>query len=176
MANLYILLLIIGRHVRGGEARSRPKRVAAAKLNKRIIDSLQVIDPYAKIVTMGDLNDDPTNASVKKVLKAKNEKSKVAVKGIYNPFINMFKKQGLGTTAYRDSWSLFDQIMVTKPLIEDGYESFRLYKAGIFNKYYLVNKKGRYKGYPFRSFADGGFTDGFSDHFPVYVYLIKEVK
>ena len=32
----------------GGEARSRPKRVAAAKLNKHIIDSLQSIDPYAK--------------------------------------------------------------------------------------------------------------------------------
>lgn len=50
---------------RGGEARSRPSRVAAAKLNKRLIDSLQSINPYAKIFTMGDLNDDPTNESVK---------------------------------------------------------------------------------------------------------------
>ncbi|AUC83139.1 endonuclease [Lacinutrix sp. Bg11-31] len=160
----------------GGEARSRPKRVAAAKLNKRIIDSLQAIDPYAKIITMGDLNDDPTNASVKDVLKAKAKKKSVAIKGIYNPFINMFKKQGLGTTAYRDAWSLFDQIMVTKPLIETDFSSFRYYKAGIYNKNYLTNKKGRYKGYPLRSFADGGFTDGFSDHFPVYIYLIKEIK
>jgi hypothetical protein len=48
--------------------------------------------------------------------------------------------------------------------------------AGIYNKAYLTNKRGRYKGYPFRSFADGGYTGGFSDHFPVYVYLIKEVK
>ena len=59
--------------------------------------------------------------------------------------------------------------------LEKDYSSFRFYKAGIFNKYYLTNKHGRYKGYPFRSFADGGFTDGFSDHFPVYIYLIKEV-
>ena len=160
----------------GGEARSRPKRVAAAKLNKHIIDSLQVLDPYAKIFTMGDLNDDPTNASVKDVLKAKRKKKNVDLKGIYNPYEDMFRKQGLGTTAYRDAWSLFDQILVTKPLIEKDYSSYRYYSAGIFNKTYLSNKHGRWKGYPLRSFADGGFTDGFSDHFPVYTYIIKEVK
>lgn len=160
---------------RGGEARSRPKRVAAAKLNKRIIDSLQVLDPYAKIFTMGDLNDDPTNASVKDVLKAKRDKKDVDLKGIYNPMEEM-ARQGLGSNAYRDAWSLFDQIMFTQPFLEKDYSSYRYYKAGIFNKHYLTNKRGRYKGYPLRSFADGGFTDGFSDHFPVYAYIIKEVK
>ena len=159
----------------GGEARSRPKRVAAAKVTKRLLDSLQSNDPYAKVFIMGDLNDDPTNASVTDVLKAQNDKDKVGFKGLYNPYYNMFKKEGLGTTAYRDAWSLFDQILVTKPLIEKDYSSFTLYKAGIFNKNYLVNKKGRYKGYPKRSFADGGFTDGFSDHFPVYTFLVKEI-
>ena len=159
----------------GGEARSRSKRVGAARLNKRIIDSLQSIDPYAKIITMGDLNDDPTNDSVKEVLKAKKEKEDVPLKGIYNPFEKMFTDKGYGTTAYRDAWSLFDQIMLTKPFLEDDYSSYRFWKAGIFNKAYLSNKRGRWEGYPFRSFADGGFTNGFSDHFPVYVYLIKEV-
>ena len=160
----------------GGEAKSRAKRVAAAKLNKHIIDSLQVLNPYAKIFTMGDLNDNPTNASLKKVLKAKRKRKNVDLKGIYNPFENMFKRQGLGTTAYRDAWSLFDQILITKPLLEKDYSSYRYYSAGIFNKTYLSNKFGRWKGYPLRSFADGGFTDGFSDHFPVYTYIIKEVK
>ena len=160
----------------GGEARSRSKRVGAAKLNKRIIDSIQSVDPYAKIFTMGDLNDDPTNESIKKSLNAKKEKEDVPLKGIYNPFEKMFTEKGYGTTAYRDAWSLFDQIMMTKPLLDDDYSSYRFWLAGIYNKAYLTNKRGRYKGYPFRSFADGGFTDGFSDHFPVYVYLIKEVK
>jgi hypothetical protein len=160
----------------GGEARSRSKRVGAARLNKRIIDSLQSIDPYAKIFTMGDLNDDPTNESVKKVLKAKKEKKDVPLKGIYNPYEKMFTEKGYGTTAYRDALSLFDQIMMTQPLIEKDYSSYRFYKAGIYNPSYMFNKRGRYKGYPLRSFADGSFTGGFSDHFPVYVYLIKEVE
>ncbi|WP_047548718.1 endonuclease [Psychroserpens sp. Hel_I_66] len=161
----------------GGEARSRPKRVAAAKVSKYLVDSIQVKDPYAKVFIMGDLNDDPTNESVKGVINAQSDKDKVELKGIYNPYEDMFKKDGFGTTAYRDAWSLFDQIMFTKPLVEkDDYSSFRFYKAGIYNKQYLTNKRGRYKGYPLRSFADGGFTDGFSDHFPVYVFLIREVE
>ena len=160
---------------RGGEARSRPKRVAAAQLNKRILDSLQAQDPYAKVIIMGDLNDDPTNPSVKNVLKAKRKRKKVDFKGLYNPF-EKFYRDGLGTTAYRDNWSLFDQIIVSKTLLEKDYTSFRYYQAGIFNKNYLITPKGKYKGYPFRSWNDSGFSNGFSDHFPVYIYLIKEVK
>jgi exonuclease III len=158
----------------GGEARSRPKRVAAAKLTKHLVDSLQVIDPYAKVFIMGDLNDDPTNSSVKDELKAQKNRNNVGLKGIYNPYETMFK-DGLGTTAYRDAWSLFDQILVTKPLLEKDFSSFRYYKAGIFNNYYLITKNGQYKGYPFRSWSNGRFSGGYSDHFPVYVYVIKEV-
>ena len=159
----------------GGEARSRSKREAAAALNKRLIDSLQSIDPYAKIFSMGDLNDNPTNTSLKKVLRAKGDKKRVGFKDIYNPMESFFKK-GLGSNAYRDAWSLFDQFLVTKPLLDDDYSSFRFYKAGIFNAQFLITKKGQFKGYPFRSFSWGGFTNGYSDHFPVYVHVIKEIK
>tara|TARA_R110002111_G_scaffold262879_2_gene342646 strand:+ start:5635 stop:6717 length:1083 start_codon:yes stop_codon:yes gene_type:complete len=157
----------------GGQARSNPKRVAAAKLTKRLVDSVQSIDPYAKMFIMGDLNDNPTNTSVKTVLKTQKNKKRVGLKGIYNPYESVFKN-GIGTTAYRDNWSLFDQILLTKPLLEKDYSSFRFYKAGIFNKQYLITKTGAYKGYPFRSWGYGGFSGGFSDHFPVYVYVIKE--
>ncbi len=160
---------------RGGEARSRPKRIAAAKLSKHLVDSLQVNNPYAKIFIMGDLNDNPTSPSIKDVLKAQKDRDKVGLKGIYNPMIH-FYVNGIGTNAYRDSWNLFDQIMVSKPLLEKDFSSYRFYKAGIFNKTYLIHNKGQYKGYPYRSFSDGGFTNGFSDHFPVYTYVIKAVK
>ncbi|WP_298314930.1 endonuclease/exonuclease/phosphatase family protein [uncultured Aquimarina sp.] len=159
----------------GGEARSRRKREKAAELNKKIIDSLFDIDPYAKIITMGDLNDDPDNSSVKKVLAAKSEKEDVKLKGLYNPMYNMSKK-GIGSLAWRDSWNLFDQIIVSKGLLDKDYSSYKYYKAGVFNKNYLANPRGRYKGYPYRSFANGAYTGGYSDHFPVYIYLIKEAN
>ncbi len=159
----------------GGEARSRKKRIAAAKLNMKIIDSLQSNDPYAKIITMGDLNDDPTSPSVKKIMYAKGDKEKVKDQELYNPMEPMFKK-GIGTLAYRDGWNLFDQIIITEPLLRKDYSSYRFFKARIHNKNYLSNPKGRYKGYPYRSFANGGYTGGYSDHFPVYIVLIKEVS
>lgn len=160
---------------RGGEEKSRPRRIAAAKLSKRLVDSLQIIDPYAKVLIMGDLNDNPTNASIKKTLNAKKNKKEVSLKGIYNP-MESFYKNGIGTNAYRDNWSLFDQIMITKPLLDKDYTSYRFYKAGIFNKNYVLHNDGKYKGYPYRSFSNGNFTNGFSDHLPVYVFLIKKIN
>ncbi|MFT6049644.1 MAG: hypothetical protein ACI9KI_001381, partial [Patiriisocius sp.] len=106
---------------------------------------------------------------------AKEDKEGMELKELYNPMESMHKK-GLGTLAYRDGWNLFDQMIVSTELTKEDYTSYRLYKAGIYNKTYLANPRGRYKGYPYRSFAGGGFTGGYSDHFPVYILLIKEIK
>ena len=157
----------------GGEKRSRSKRIKAAKLNRQIIDSIFSDDPYAKIITMGDLNDDPSNTSVKDHLNAKRKTSELGIKELYNPMEDL-AKQGYGSLAYRDSWNLFDQIIISTELTKKDFSSYRFYQAGIYNKTYLVNAHGRYKGYPYRSFASGSYTGGYSDHFPVYIYLVKE--
>lgn len=159
----------------GGEARSRPNRIKAAELNKRIIDSLHSIDPYAKIITMGDFNDDPTNESIKKALGTKAKREDVKVKDLFNPMEDMHRR-GLGTLAWRDGWNLFDQTIVSAGFLSGDFSTYQFYRAGIYNPPYLANPRGRYKGYPYRAFADGGFTGGYSDHFPVYVLLIKEAK
>src|SRR5690606_9833568 len=156
----------------GGEERSRPNRLRAAELNKSIMDSLLSQDPYAKIITMGDFNDDPTSPRIKDVLKTKKNRDQMEIKELFNPMEDMNKK-GMGTLAYRDAWNLFDQIMISTELSKKDYSSYSFYKAGIFNKSYLQNPRGRYKGYPFRMFSNG-YTGGYSDHFPVYIYLIKE--
>ncbi|MCC9017953.1 endonuclease/exonuclease/phosphatase family protein [Flavobacterium lipolyticum] len=156
----------------GGEKASSVFREAAGSLNRRIIDSLQQINPNAKVITMGDLNDGPFNKSIKNVLGAKTKKSEVEEFGLFNPFAAMLDK-GLGTIAFRDSWDIFDQIIITKSLIPSDFSTFNFWKAGIFNKTFLVQSSGPYKGYPLRH----SLTEvGFSDHFPVYIYLIKEVK
>ena len=160
----------------GGEERSRAGRMAAAELNKKIIDSLQGEYNDAKIITMGDFNDDPHDDSMKKILNAKKHIKDVKENGIYNPMETILSDQGIGTNAYRDVWQLFDQILVSKPFLNKNYDSYQFYKAGVFNKSYLINKSGRYKGYPYRSFSWGSFTGGYSDHLPPYIYLIKEIK
>ncbi|MBG6133090.1 exonuclease III [Aquimarina sp. EL_43] len=160
---------------RGGEARSRYKREKAAALNKKIMDSLFATDPYAKIITMGDLNDNPNDLSVKKILKAKQHRKNIEIKGLYNPMAKLAKK-GLGSLAWRDQWSLFDQIIISKSFLDSDYSSYRYYKAGVFNPEYLITPTGKYKGYPFRSYTNNAYTGGYSDHFPVYIYLIKQKR
>ncbi|MBE8725055.1 endonuclease/exonuclease/phosphatase family protein [Flavobacterium hungaricum] len=156
----------------GGEKASSPFREAAAQLNRKIIDSLQNINPKAKVITMGDFNDGPLNKSVKNILEAKAKKSEVSEFGVFNPFEEMADK-GMGTIAYRDSWNVFDQIIMTEPFINPESSTYKFWKAGIFNRAYLIQTTGRYKGYPLRHSQK---EVGFSDHFPVYIYLVKEVR
>ncbi|QII70904.1 endonuclease [Apibacter sp. B3706] len=159
---------------RGGEQRSLPKRMAAAKVLKQAMDSLISINPKAKIVAMGDFNDDCTSPSIKKGLNTVSKKENVITGSYYNPAENLFKK-GLGTIAYQDSFSFFDQQIMSPALIIDK-EGYHYYKMNVFAPIYLVTQEGPYKGYPFRTFSNDNYTGGYSDHFPVYTILIKEIK
>jgi predicted extracellular nuclease len=152
------------------------KRIAAAEVNNFIIDSLRNKYESPKIITMGDFNDDPFDKSIKKILGAKKNISDVKINDLYNPFETILVDEGVGSNAYRDKWQLFDQIILSKPFLDKNYKDYQLYKAGVFNKSFLINKKGKFKGYPFRSFSYGTFTGGYSDHLPPYIYLLKEIK
>ncbi len=159
----------------GGEARSRPNRIAAAQLNKRIIDSIQYIDREAKIISMGDFNDDPINDSFQKILKTKGKTKELDSLNLYNPMEKMFRK-GIGSLAYRDKWNLFDQLYFTQNLISDKKETYSFWKANVFRPNYLIDSFGRYKGYPLRTYAGGSYVGGYSDHFPVYLYLLRKMN
>ena len=159
----------------GGEARSRPFRVEAAKLNKRIIDSVRRFNTHAKIISMGDFNDDPIDPSFKKVLKVEKNSKKLDSTSLYGPMEKLYRK-GRGSLAYRDKWNLFDQFYMTSSLINNPNEGYRYWKTGIFTPPYLLDPKGRYKGYPLRTYAGGSYIGGYSDHFPVYLHLIKKVN
>ena len=152
------------------------KRIAAAEVNNFIIDSLRNKYESPKIITMGDFNDDPFDKSIKKILGAKKNINDVKKNDLYNPFETILVDEGVGSNAYRDKWQLFDQIILSKPFLDKNYKDYQLYKAGVFNKSFLINKKGKFKGYPFRSFSYGTFTGGYSDHLPPYIYLLKEIK
>jgi len=156
----------------GGEKKSSPFREAAGRMDRKIMDSIYKVNPNAKIINMGDLNDGTYNKSVKEGVGAKLKKEQVKEFGVYNPFEQM-AKDGNASLFYRDAGDIFDQIMVSETLIKTDYSSFRYWKAGIYNKPFMIQTTGQYKGYPLRHQAT---EVGFSDHFPVYIYLIKEVK
>lgn len=157
----------------GGEKASRPLRNAAGDLSRAIIDSILKVNPHAKIVLMGDLNDDPVDPSVKNHLRAHDDLSLSGNNDLYNPYLPLFRK-GIGSLAWQDSWNLFDQIILSPALTGDDYLSYKFYKAKVFNKPFLQQKSGAFQGYPFRTLAGGTYLGGYSDHFPVYIFLIRE--
>lgn len=157
---------------RGGEKASRHLRVAAAKLNKHICDSIRAADPEAKVMIMGDLNDDPVNVSVRDVLGAKQKSKNVKKEDLFNPMGDLYAK-GIGSLGYQGSWNLFDQIILSGNMVGSDRNSFKFWKAEVFNRDFLIQKEGQYKGYPLRTHSGNVFLNGYSDHFPVLVYLIK---
>lgn len=155
-------------------SKSSELREFAASINKHIADSIYKDNPAAKIVIMGDLNDDPTDKSCRVVLKAKKKQKDVKPGGLFNPMWEFFDK-GVGSLSYQGRWNLFDQIIISESLLGKDRSELKFWKAEIFNRDFLIQKEGKYKGYPMRTFSDGKFINGYSDHFPVLIYMVKEI-
>ncbi|MGL5261687.1 MAG: endonuclease/exonuclease/phosphatase family protein [Bacteroides sp.] len=155
-------------------SKSTELREHAASITKSLVDSLQQINPEAKVIIMGDLNDDPTNKSTRVVLNAKRDIKDVKPQGLYNTMWKLYD-QGIGSLAYQGKWNLFDQIIITHSLLGPDTSSLKFWRAEVFNKDFLIRKEGKRKGYPWRTFDGNTFIDGYSDHFPTLIYLIKEI-
>ena len=91
---------------------------------------------------------------------------------LYNPYCKLFKK-GIGSNAWNDAWHNFDQIIISQNLTSSGNSNWEFQKAQIFRRQFMLQKSGRYKGYPFRTKAGGEYVMGYSDHFPVLLYFTK---
>lgn len=159
---------------RGGSEQSSYLREAAAALSKHIADSLLSVDPKMGIIIMGDLNDDPSDRSCAVTLGATRKKADCKEGGFYNPFWQLLDK-GVGSYIYRGGWDLFDQIIVNYNLVE-GANGLKFDRAEVFNREFLKQQTGQYKGYPLRTFSGGAWTNGYSDHFPTEIFLLKEIK
>lgn len=167
----------------GGEQISLNRRMSAARVMRSVVDSLQVQRSNEKIILMGDLNDDPISPSLTEGLRSLNKEADIeTASDLYNVMAKLHRS-GYGTLAYRDVWNLFDNIIVTANLLDDKSEGLRIQKdkrtdayGRIYNAAFLTQATGHYKGYPFRTMSNGQFQNGYSDHYPVYIYLVKNVR
>ncbi len=142
---------------RAGTEETAYKRIAAATKNKEIISGIISENPAAKIIVMGDFNDDPHSESIKGL----------TTQDLYNPMEVLLTRYS-GSTNHRGNWNLFDQILLSHNFMQQHGNTFRFEKAKIFNPRELVEYKGRNKGNPFRTFVGRKYIGGISDHFPVY--------
>lgn len=163
----------------GGQEKSSPNREAAAALSKKIAEEIWAQTPNQGVIIMGDLNDDPQDKSCAVVLGALPKQDNVEFHGFFNPWWKILNDKGIGTLAYKSSWNLFDQIIVSGNLLEknaaeDGKLYFRSAKVNNFD--FLSGDDGNRQRYPLRTYSAGVFLNGYSDHFPTEIFLMKVKK
>ena len=156
---------------------SSPARERAGVLVRDLKDSLLAERPESRVIIMGDMNDDPDDKSLKTCLGALRNKDDVEnATDLYNPWWDILRRRGHGTLKYRGKWNLFDQVILSGNLVNNDRSTLELYKTEIFSRNYLFQQEGRYKGNTLRTHAGGVWLNGYSDHLPVIVYLVKEAK
>ncbi|MGY6649650.1 endonuclease/exonuclease/phosphatase family protein [Wenyingzhuangia sp. IMCC45574] len=146
---------------RKGIDKTHLKRIALAEILTARIDLIISQDPTAKILIMGDFNDDPVSESISKYLMKEN---------IQNPMSDLYA-QKKGSLIHNGVWHLFDQILHSNSFKEATGNQFL--KAKIYNKDFLTDWTGRNKGEPLRTYIGKFYRGGFSDHFPVFSVFKK---
>ena len=159
---------------KGADLRPRGAEIAYMRAME-----LQEEFPGIKIVVMGDMNDNPTDVSMTDYLRGKEFISDVTDQDFFNPFLSMLKA-GYSSLYYRGAGNIFDIVMVNKALADAEDDTFEIqpilkkkFYGRIFSKPYMTNQSGQYKGTPFRTFSNGAFVNGYSDHYPTYIVIKK---
>ena len=156
---------------RGGYAASQPRRDFVAAVLRQIVDSLLAVNKHTGILVMGDFNDEPSSASIIKILHAVSPDSAITPASLVNLMYPLAGRQG--SHRYKGIWSLLDQFMISGNLI--GAAGRLRYIPGsvkIFREGFLLKEDMKYFGSkPFRTYNGFRYEGGFSDHLPVCLDL-----
>ncbi len=156
----------------GGERESEPKRMYCAVALRRSVDLLLSRDSNARIVIMGDFNDEPTNRSIMNVLLASNKRKNISVGEFYNLMYDKHNLTQEGTYSYRGNWNMIDQVIVSHSLINvtSGYGC--QYDSGqIFREDWMLFTAKNGEISPNRTYGGDNYFGGISDHLPVYLLM-----
>jgi predicted extracellular nuclease len=156
---------------REGVKETEPRRNHSAMIVRSYIDRILAGDPEARIIVMGDFNDPPDSHSIKTILRAENPRQSGSF-DLYNLAYPLFLKR-YGTINHKGKWLLFDQIMVSAPILDRvkgihaNKNSFR-----IFEPNWLLFTHPRYHDkQPDKTYSGNEYHGGYSDHLPVYVTI-----
>lgn len=162
---------------KGGNLRSR-----GAEIIYNHSREMEAKYPGIKIVAMGDMNDNPTDDSMAKYLHGQERLENVTPTEFYSPYISMLKA-GYGSLCYQGVWSIYDLELVNYNLAHAPDGGLKIqpvtknhgkeYYGVVFKRPWMTTQKGQYKGYPFRTFSNGAFVGGYSDHYPTYIVVGK---
>ncbi len=154
----------------GGQEATEPQRIQCAKTLRNSVDSVLAVHVNAKILIMGDLNDEPKNKSIYETLQANNSQEKESLYNLMLPLVD----QNIGSYSYRGNWNLLDNIIISNNLLsnEEGF-AVSSTSGNIFSAEWITfTNKGGQKS-PNKTYGGPNYYGGYSDHYPVYIILKK---
>lgn len=152
-------------------------RERAGKLVRCLKNEIMHENPQVKVFVIGDMNDNPEDKSVAVSLGAICDRQHVKSSAdLYNPWGKMLRRNSSGTYCYNDKWNIFDQIILSGNMLDCDASSLKFHKAEIFSRGYMFQQRGRFRGSIKRTHTAGVWLNGYSDHLPVIVSLVKEGK
>jgi predicted extracellular nuclease len=156
----------------GGERETERKRMYCAVSLRRNLDLLLSRDANARIVIMGDFNDEPTNRSIMTVLQASDKRKNISVGEFYNLMYDMHNLTADGSYFYKGNWNMLDNMIVSQTLLNvtTGYGC--KYDSGkILKEEWMMYKAKNGEVSPNRTYGGDNYYGGISDHLPVYLIL-----
>ncbi|OIQ27792.1 MAG: endonuclease [Bacteroidetes bacterium MedPE-SWsnd-G2] len=148
---------------REGPELSNPKRMKAAILVLDIINNIKSMTSNPNLIVMGDFNDNPSDDTIMMLRHEAHLENPIEKEWVY----------GKGSLSHNFKWNLFDQILISPSFLDNFSGGFKLVEADIFNKKFLTQFKGKFKGQPYRTYVGNRYKGGFSDHFPVFINVKK---
>jgi predicted extracellular nuclease len=158
---------------RGGEEASEPRRIVAAQTLRARLDEILSQDSTADVIMLGDLNDEPSNNSVSKTLRAIGDLNQVLSSNDGTLYNFMATYQGIGTYYYQNHWERIDHAIVSKGLFDNKSFSVVPNSFSAFHKTYMFerDRDGKPTEKPFRTFAGQRYLGGYADHLPILLEI-----
>ncbi|MCF6333613.1 MAG: endonuclease [Draconibacterium sp.] len=152
----------------GGTEKTEPNRIEVATILKSKIDSIQTVDASAEIIVLGDMNDEPSNNSLAKILMA--QKPEVKNAGFVNLMYPVHENKK-GSYLYQENWNMLDNIVVSSNLLDDKGFQCADKRGFVFHKKWMEYKNKNGEISPNKTYGGTNYYGGISDHFPVYFTL-----
>jgi endonuclease/exonuclease/phosphatase family metal-dependent hydrolase len=146
---------------RKGTKETEHKRIEVADFLRSKIDLLLDKNPEERIIVMGDFNDEPSNKSISQHL-------------MKNDFYNLHKtyeNSKKGTVNHQGDWMVFDQIIVSKSILNGDIYDLNKNSGEIYNDNDITFTHPDGNKVPSRTYGGPKYFGGTSDHYPVYINL-----
>lgn len=144
---------------------NKPKRDFILNSLKERILKLKEADEA--VIICGDFNENPVEENLNNLLYDEGVNKILA-----NPYVELYNKKIYSTFHYREGL-LFDQILLSNHFFLPIH-NLEFSEAVVFNSDKISSWDKKFKGRPFRTYSGTRYLGGYSDHYPVYIKLIKK--